>query len=224
MRERTRIFVLPPPRVDRHSPANEAPAPPPAVAPDRPEAQRPASRDDERDARGGLGVAGGASQYFGFVPLDGDLTASGRLQAVLAIPSESSRWLSLATLGLSGGIDVGRNRGVDAQIWRAGFVFALGAPWSRDVLGIAVEGGVLGGRYYDNNPLAIDHGSGRRIAGPYGESYGLRFYGLGRLTLQVPLKGDVRPFVAGELGATERPDGELSGIAGVTGGLAWNVW
>src|SRR5262249_44000083 len=158
-------------------------------------------------ARGGIALSAGAANYFGFVPLGSDLLAGARLQIAAALPSESSRWLSNATLGLTGGFDVGDRRGVDAQLCHGGFVFALRAPWSRDVLGVAVEGGLIAGRYYDSNPTAIQQSNKRMVAGPYGESMSARFYGLGRLILQVPVRGDVRPFLAGEAGAGERPDG-----------------
>jgi len=59
----------------------------------------------------------------------------------------------------------------------------MGAPWTRDFIGLALEGGVLGGHHGGAEPAAID----------------VRPDGLGRLTFQLPLRNDLRPFVAGEL-------------------------
>ena len=50
----------------------------------------------------------------------------------------------------------GDSRGVDRQIWRAGLVFSMGAPWTRDFIRLALEGGVLGGRHRGAQPAAID--------------------------------------------------------------------
>jgi hypothetical protein len=165
-------------------------------------------------ARGGLAVSVGATNVFGLVPLDGDLMAGARLHLATSLPVESSRWLSNAVFGLTGGIDVGDHRGVEARVWRAGGMFAIGAPWSRDVLGIAVEGGLLGSHYYDS----------RALPGPRGDTIGPKFYGLGRLVLQAPLRGDVRPYLSGELGVTERADEKASALVGLGGGIVWNAW
>jgi hypothetical protein len=160
---------------------------------------------------------------FGFVPLGGDMMVSARLQAAAALGGDSSGFLSTATLGLSGGMDVGRNRGVDAQLWHMWLVLAVGAPWSRDIFGIGIEGGLIGGSYYDGNPIAYERSTKTMVTGPHGESIGPKPYGLARLTLQLPLASALRPFVAGEFGGAQREDG-VSGIAGVTGGLIWNAW
>jgi hypothetical protein len=180
-------------------------APPPAEAPAAPPTE---------GARGGLAVSVGATNVFGLVPLDGDLMAGARLHLATSLPVESSRWLSNAVFGLTGGIDVGDHRGVEARVWRAGGMFALGAPWSRDVLGIALEGGLLGSHYYDS----------RALPGPRGDTTGPKFYGLGRLVLQAPLRGDVRPYLSGELGVTERADDKPSALVGLGGGIVWNAW
>lgn len=195
-----------------------------------PRADRPAARpapkptDEDRGAAGGIAFAAGATNFFGLVPLDSDLMAGARLTLALAAPSESSRWLSNATFGLTGGVDAGKNRGVDAQVYHAGAVFSLGAPWSRDVLGVSVEGGILGSRYYDANPVAFRQSTKQTAPGPLGEGLGPKLYALGRLIVQAPIKGDVRPFIAGEFGVTERRDDKVSAIAGLTGGLVWNAW
>jgi hypothetical protein len=190
---------------------------------DRPPAE-PSEPIDEGRSRGGVLVAAGAADGFGMVPLRSDLMAGARLQIAMALPSDSVRWLSHAVLGLSGGVDAGNSRGVDAQMYRGGLVLAIGAPWSRDVLGIGIEGGLLAGRYYDSNPVAYKQSTKSSVTGPYGESMDARLYGIGRLTVQVPLKGDVRPFLAGEGGMAERPDGRPSALAGITAGVAWNAW
>jgi hypothetical protein len=179
----------------------------------------------ERRTRGGLALAAGATRFFGLVPLGGDMTAGARFQAAAALGGDSSGFLSTATLGLSGGMDVGTNRGVDAQIWHGGLVLAVGAPWSsRDIFGIGIEGGLIGGSYYDGNPIAYQSSTKNMVNGPYGESIGPSPYGLTRVTLQLPLDGPLRPFLAGEIGGAQRDDGRLSGIAGVTGGVVWNAW
>jgi hypothetical protein len=190
-------------------PVPAAPPPPPRDAPPA----RPIASEDRREppGHGGLLAGVGASRWYGLVPLGSDLMAGARLQAVAGLPTSAGRWLSHAALGLSGGIDVGDRRGVDAQLWHAGAVFAIGAPWTRDVVGVGIEGGLLGGRTWDDR---------REI----GDAIGTTFYGLGRLTLQVPLEGDVRPFLSGELGATERADGRPSGLAGINAGVVWNAW
>ena len=74
---------------------------------------------------------------------------------------------------------------------------------------VALEGGVLGGHYFAGNDATLD----------------ARPYGLGRLTLQLPLPNDLRPFLAAELGVTDRTIGDgLAGIAGIHAGVVWNAW
>jgi hypothetical protein len=85
----------------------------------------------------------------------------------------------------------------------------MGAPWTRDFVGVGLEGGLLGGHYFDGGDATID----------------VKPYGLGRLTFQVPLQNDVRPFLAGDLGVTGRTKSDgLGGFAGIHGGVVWNAW
>lgn len=202
------VIVLHPDHPYEHPSAG---APPPPPSPPEAPPDRPARPPEDRGAAGGIALSAGATNFFGLVPLRGDLMAGARLSLALAAPSESSRWLSNAAFGITGGVDTGQHRGIDAQVFHAGAVFALGAPWSRDVLGVSVEGGLLGSRSYDGNAGVLRQSS-------------TTLYGLGRLVLQAPLKGDVRPFIAGEFGVTERRDDKLSAIAGLTGGVVWNAW
>ncbi len=192
---------------------------------DRP-ASSPAPLSQDGRAHGGMALSAGGARYFNLVPMD-DVLAGARLQLAAALPTlpiGTSRWLSSGTMGLSGGYALGRDRGVDAQVWHVGAVLAMGAPWTRDFVGVSVEAGVLGASYYDANPSAYAQATKQTVAGPHGESTTPRLYGVGRLTLQVPLEADVRPFVAGDFGATGRDDGRLAGIVTVTGGLVWNAW
>jgi hypothetical protein len=192
----------------------------PPAAPEPPKERAPEPVEDK--AHGGMSLSLGGIQRFGYVPLDGDMMAGGRLGIAASLPA--SGWLSGATLGLSLGMDVGQNHGKSAQVWYAGVGFALGAPWTHDIAGVGLEGGVVAGRYHDQNAVAYAASSRTAVPGPYGESFGLGLYGLGRLTLQVPLRGDVRPFLAGDLGVTQREDGRPLGILAGTGGLVWNAW
>jgi hypothetical protein len=171
----------------------------------RPKKEEPAPpKKDEPRTRGGLALSAGGARTFGVVPLGSSPTMGARLQ--LAAPLTG-----IATVGLKGGIDTGTNRGVDAQIWEVGAVLGMGAPWSRDVVGLSIEAGALGARYWD----------GARNAG---DTLGPRLYGLGSVILQVPLEGEVRPFVAGDFGVTERDDSRLSSIVALRGGVVWNAW
>jgi hypothetical protein len=169
--------------------------------------------NDEARVRGGLLVTGGATHYSGLVPNDG-IMAGARLQVALPVPTlpgrpSGSRWLSRGAVGVTGGFDAGSRDGVDAQIWHAGLVLSMGAPWTRDFIGLALEGGLLGGHFFDGQGATINP----------------KPYGLGRLTLQIPLNNDVRPFVAGDLGATDRTAGDgLAGIVGIHAGVVWNAW
>lgn len=184
-------------------------------------------RDDGR-ARGGLLVTGGGSRYFALLP-EGGIMPGARLQLAAPLPTlrgatSSSAWLSRATVGLSGGFDVGTSGGVDAQLWRAGLVLAMGAPWTNDFIGVALEGGVLGGHYWDGNDIAYSEARQASVQGPHGEGIAPRAYGLARLTLQIPLQNDVRPFVAGDLGMTEGAGDRIGGLTGIHAGVVWNAW
>jgi hypothetical protein len=217
-RRMTRVWVA-----HGYGPTN---APTPAAvavpAPHERADDRASGVDADGRAAGGLALSGGATNFFDLVPLNADMMVGARLHVAAALAEGSPRWLSAATLGLVGSLDVGHHRNVDAQLWRVGAAFSVGAPWSHDVLGVGLEGGLIGGRFRDENPRAYD--PSRNAGGPQGEAIGPSFYGLGRLTVQVPLEGRVRPFVAGDLGAAQREGGRVSAIAGVTGGLVWNAW
>ena len=140
--------------------------------------------------------------------------AGARVEVAMPLPTlpgrpAGSRWLSRGAVGVTGGFDAGSREGVDTQIWRAGVVLSMGAPWTRDFVGLAFEGGVLGGHHGGENAVAI----------------AARPYGLGRLTLQLPLRNAVRPFLAGELAVTDGTAGDgLAGIAGIHAGVVWNAW
>jgi hypothetical protein len=190
----------------------------------------PRDRDAHQDGRahGGLLVTGGGTRYFGVVP-EGGIMPGARLQLATPLPTlpgatSSSGWLSSATVGLSGGFDAGTSGGVDAQLWHAGVVLAMGAPWTRDFIGVALEGGVLGGHYWDGNDVATSQVQRQTVPGPHGEGIDPKPYGLARLTLQIPLRNDVRPFLAGDLGMTERTGDRLASIVGIHAGIVWNAW
>jgi hypothetical protein len=221
---RLRLPRQPPPRLVVRQPRV-------IVFPERLTDQPPTTERESRDtgrARGGLLVTGGGTRYFGLVP-DGGVMPGARLQLAAPLPTlpgggSGSRWLSSGTVGLSGGFDAGTSGGVDAQLWHAGLVLAMGAPWTRDFIGVALEGGVLGGHYWDGNDVAYSQVRQGTVQGPHGEGNDPRAYGLARLTLQIPLANDVRPFVAGDLGMTERTGDRLAGIAGIHAGVVWNAW
>jgi hypothetical protein len=199
-----------------------APPPPSPKTIEKERGDAPPRPRDEGAARSGLTLSAGATRHFAYVPLHGDLMASFRLGAAGALPA--SGWLSGATLGISAGLDAGRNEGVDAQLYRGGFTFTLGAPYTRDILGVGVEGGLMAGSYYDSNPVSVRRGSRELVNGPHGGSIDMTWYGLARLILQMPLKGDVRPYLAGDFGLIGREDGRPVGSVGATGGLVWNAW
>jgi len=231
-----RVFVLPPRHrpiaqpytlvfPGRHRGAHHSPPPPPNS--DQPATTAGDHRDDQR-VRGGLLLSAGGTRCYGVAP-QGGIMAGAKLHAAIPLPTlpgaaPGSRWLSSATIGLAGGFDVGTSGGVDAQLWRAGLVLAMGAPWTRDFLGVAIEGGVLGGHYTDTNDMAFSQRRQAIVQGPHGEGIDPKPYGLARLTFQVPLKNDVRPFLAGELGMTERTDDRIAGITGIHAGVVWNAW
>jgi hypothetical protein len=111
-----------------------------------------------------------------------------------------------------------------AQLWHVGIAFGMGAPWSRDVIGVGIEGGILGGRYHDDRAEALIMSQNRTVPGPYSENIGPNAYGAGSLTLQLPLRGNVRPFVSGDFGVTSRDDGKVATLAGARGGVVWTAW
>ncbi len=210
----TRQYVV----VVRTSSREEA-APPAADAPTRLETFRsPGSAN-----RGGLLFSAGGSRFARFVP-EGGLMAGARLQLAAALGGDSRGFLSTATLGVAGGMDVGRFQGVDAQLWHMGLVLAVAAPWSRDVFGIGIEAGLIGGSYYDGNPNAYRRSTALMVKGPYGEPIGPSGYALLRPAFRLPVRGPVAPFAAAELGGVRREDGQLCELVSLTAGVVWNAW
>lgn len=190
-----------------------------------PEAPPPRQEEDRDRAHGGVALTAGGTKYYGVLPSE-NVMMGARLHLAAPLPTEptTSRWLSSATVGLTGGVDVGTSHGVDGQMWRAGLALSMGAPWTRDFIGVGLEGGILFGHYWDGNNTAYSQRNRQIVAGPHGEGIDPKPYGLARLTLQVPLRGSIRPFVSGDFGVTERSDEKLAGIFGVNAGLVWNAW
>ncbi len=180
---------------------------------------------DDGRAHSGAAVSASGTRFFAMQPI-GDVLIGGRLHLAAALPTihQGSRWLSTGTIGLKGGIDLQTASAATAQLWHVGVAFGMGAPWSRDIVGVSVEGGILGGRYHDSRSEAFVMSQNRTTVGPYAENIGPNAYGAASLILQLPLRGNVRPFMSGDFGVTSRDDDKAVTMAGLRGGVVWAAW
>jgi hypothetical protein len=181
----------------------EAPGARPAEVPG---AEAPAASPSAADRRGGLSFAARGTYGYARPELGSNtLMAGARAEAALALRNG-------VRLGATGTFDSSLD--APAMQMLGGIALSLGAPWSDDVVGLEIGGGV---------------GAQRMEYDAYGESLGTRGVGYGEvaIVLQWPRVEGPRPWFAiqgAKYIGLEGDEGLISTTLALNIGIAWSAW